>query len=76
MITVLFALGTWQWLDKTVLDYTNWGANEPDADYGEMVSSDGTWRSGKRWHDRAYICKTPKGRCFSLNHFTVKWLEM
>uniref|UniRef100_H2T6P4 Mannose receptor, C type 1b n=1 Tax=Takifugu rubripes TaxID=31033 RepID=H2T6P4_TAKRU len=52
--------GTWQWLDKTVLDYTNWGANEPDADYGEMVSSDGTWRSGKRWHDRAYICKTPK----------------
>uniref|UniRef100_A0A674MUZ2 Mannose receptor, C type 1b n=1 Tax=Takifugu rubripes TaxID=31033 RepID=A0A674MUZ2_TAKRU len=68
--------GTWQWLDKTVLDYTNWGANEPDADYGEMVSSDGTWRSGKRWHDRAYICKTPKGRCFPLNHFTVKWLEI
>ncbi|KAM9349608.1 macrophage mannose receptor 1b [Symphorus nematophorus] len=53
-------LGTWQWLDKTVLDYTNWAPEEPEYDYGEISSSDGTWSSGRRWHDRGYICKTPK----------------
>ncbi|XP_017266596.1 macrophage mannose receptor 1-like [Kryptolebias marmoratus] len=52
--------GTWLWLDKTVLDYTNWGPDEPDSDYGAIVSVDGTWNSGRRWHDRSYICKTPK----------------
>lgn len=72
----LFALGIWQWLDKTVLSYTNWGEDEPEADYAEIASFDGTWSSGKRWHDRAYICKTPKGRCFPLNHFTIKSFKM
>ncbi|KAM3850433.1 macrophage mannose receptor 1-like [Diretmus argenteus] len=53
--------GKWLWLDKTVMDYTNWGEDEPDSDtYGQIVSSDGTWRTGRRWHDRAYICKTHK----------------
>uniref|UniRef100_A0A8C6TG71 Mannose receptor, C type 1b n=1 Tax=Neogobius melanostomus TaxID=47308 RepID=A0A8C6TG71_9GOBI len=58
---VFFALGTWQWLDKTLMDYTNWGEEEPRSDYGEVRSSDGTWSTGRKWHDRAYICKTPKG---------------
>uniref|UniRef100_UPI003AAC2783 macrophage mannose receptor 1-like n=1 Tax=Centroberyx gerrardi TaxID=166262 RepID=UPI003AAC2783 len=52
--------GKWLWLDKTIMDYTNWGPDEPDDDgYGEILS-DGTWRTGRHWHDRAYICKTPK----------------
>uniref|UniRef100_A0A8C4NYA1 Mannose receptor, C type 1b n=1 Tax=Dicentrarchus labrax TaxID=13489 RepID=A0A8C4NYA1_DICLA len=58
--------GTWQWLDRTVLDYTNWDTDVPEYDYGEIGTLDGMWRSGRGWHDRAYICKTPKG---SLN----KW---
>uniref|UniRef100_A0A7N5ZZC2 Mannose receptor, C type 1b n=1 Tax=Anabas testudineus TaxID=64144 RepID=A0A7N5ZZC2_ANATE len=52
--------GTWNWLDKTVMDYTNWAPDEPDSDYGEIGAMDGLWRSGHRWHDRAYICETPK----------------
>ncbi|XP_069548457.1 macrophage mannose receptor 1-like [Brachyistius frenatus] len=52
--------GTWMWLDKTVMDYANWAPDEPDSDYGAIRSSDGGWSSGHRWHDRPYICKTPK----------------
>ncbi|XP_068593729.1 macrophage mannose receptor 1b [Cebidichthys violaceus] len=52
--------GNWKWLDKTVLDYTNWAGDEPDNDYAQIETSDGTWKTGRRWHDRAYICKTPK----------------
>ncbi|MED6232568.1 hypothetical protein ATANTOWER_032477 [Ataeniobius toweri] len=52
--------GLWAWLDKTVLDYTNWGQDEPDSDFGAIRTTDGTWSSGRRWHDRSYICKTPK----------------
>uniref|UniRef100_A0A665X444 Macrophage mannose receptor 1-like n=1 Tax=Echeneis naucrates TaxID=173247 RepID=A0A665X444_ECHNA len=51
--------GTWLWLDKTVVDYTNWSEDEPYSDFGTL-SVDGTWRTGHRWHDKAYICKTPK----------------
>lgn len=56
------SIGTWNWLDKTVMDYANWAPDEPDSDYGEIGTSDGLWRSGRRWHDRAYICETPKGK--------------
>ncbi|KAK9518661.1 hypothetical protein VZT92_022845, partial [Zoarces viviparus] len=52
--------GDWKWLDKTVLDYINWAEDEPDNDYGQIETADGIWRTGRRWHDRAYICKTPK----------------
>nr|XP_046265197.1 macrophage mannose receptor 1-like [Scatophagus argus] len=52
--------GTWKWLDKTVMDYINWAPDETEYDYGEVSTSDGFWKSGRRWHDRAYICKTPK----------------
>lgn len=47
-----------------MLDYSNWADDEPEANYGEIDSSDGTWKSGQRWHDRAYICKTSKGKIF------------
>lgn len=53
--------GTWSWLDKTVMDYSNWNAEEPRSDYGQIESADGLWNTGRRWHDRAYICKAPKG---------------
>lgn len=52
--------GTWSWLDKTVMDYSNWNAEEPRSDYGQIESADGLWNTGRRWHDRAYICKAPK----------------
>ncbi|XP_056277836.1 macrophage mannose receptor 1b isoform X2 [Pseudoliparis swirei] len=52
--------GDWKWLDTTVMDYNNWAESEPDDDYAEVETSLGTWRTGRRWHDKAYICKTPK----------------
>ncbi|KAM3850436.1 macrophage mannose receptor 1-like [Diretmus argenteus] len=56
--------GKWLWLDKTVMDYTNWSEDEPNEvvynTYGEMLSLDGTWRAGHKWYRRAYVCKTPK----------------
>uniref|UniRef100_A0A3B4UJN7 Mannose receptor, C type 1b n=1 Tax=Seriola dumerili TaxID=41447 RepID=A0A3B4UJN7_SERDU len=52
--------GTWMWLDKTVMDYTNWAEDEPDSEFGAISTSDGIWKTGRRWHDRPYICKTPK----------------
>ena len=61
------APGTWKWLDNTVLDYTNWGPEGPDSDYGEIGTADGTWSSGRRWHDRAYICETPKGKIIHVD---------
>ncbi|XP_039998644.1 macrophage mannose receptor 1-like [Xiphias gladius] len=53
--------GLWRWLDKTVMDYSNWDMDQPDDNnYGSFRVSDGRWRTGSRWHDRGYICKTPK----------------
>ncbi|XP_068197546.1 macrophage mannose receptor 1-like isoform X2 [Antennarius striatus] len=52
--------GTWKWLDQTVLDYTNWAPDEDNDDFAEISTMDGMWKTGRRWHDRAYICKTPK----------------
>ncbi|XP_026229722.1 macrophage mannose receptor 1-like isoform X2 [Anabas testudineus] len=53
--------GLWQWLDKTVMGYNNWDADQRySSDYGAIRVSDGTWKTGHRWQDSAYICKTPK----------------
>ncbi|KAM6919233.1 macrophage mannose receptor 1-like [Xenentodon cancila] len=52
--------GTWLWLDKTVVDYVNWDLDEPESDYAAITTMSGAWNSGRRWHDRSYICKTPK----------------
>ncbi|XP_076004152.1 macrophage mannose receptor 1b isoform X2 [Genypterus blacodes] len=60
--------GNWKWLDKTIMDYTNWGGDESDDDsYGAIASLDGKWRTGGRWHDKAYICKTPKAARLDLS---------
>ncbi|KAL0967022.1 hypothetical protein UPYG_G00303560 [Umbra pygmaea] len=56
--------GQWQWLDETVLDFTNWGPEEPQNSsrsiYAKLQTSDGTWSSGNTWSHRSYICKKLK----------------
>ncbi|KAJ3595076.1 hypothetical protein NHX12_004381 [Muraenolepis orangiensis] len=54
--------GNWLWLDKTVVDYTNWKEDQPDDSnsFAKIQAENGEWTTGRRWHDRAYICKTPK----------------
>ncbi|KAM9323118.1 LOW QUALITY PROTEIN: macrophage mannose receptor 1-like [Pholidichthys leucotaenia] len=52
--------GTWLWLDQSTVDFTYWDPDEPDAQYGSVRTSDGVWTSGRGWHDKPYICKTPK----------------
>uniref|UniRef100_A0AAQ4RAS3 Mannose receptor, C type 1b n=1 Tax=Gasterosteus aculeatus aculeatus TaxID=481459 RepID=A0AAQ4RAS3_GASAC len=52
----------WKWLDKTVMEYINWAEDEPENDFGSIGSSDGLWRTGSRWHDKAYVCKAAKGK--------------
>ncbi|XP_070700691.1 macrophage mannose receptor 1-like [Pempheris klunzingeri] len=53
--------GEWLWLDRTVMDYTNWADSQPvDHSHGEISTSDGTWRTGNQHYSRSYICKTPK----------------
>uniref|UniRef100_A0A3Q1GW30 Mannose receptor, C type 1b n=1 Tax=Acanthochromis polyacanthus TaxID=80966 RepID=A0A3Q1GW30_9TELE len=51
----------WLWLDRTVMDYTKWGEGQPsDNSFGEISTSDGTWKAGEDYYHRPYICKTPK----------------
>ncbi|XP_042352883.1 macrophage mannose receptor 1-like [Plectropomus leopardus] len=53
--------GMWQWLDRTVMDFSNWGPYQPDSGtFGAIRISDGTWITGHKWYDRPYICKAPK----------------
>ncbi|XP_067462383.1 macrophage mannose receptor 1-like [Thunnus thynnus] len=53
--------GEWLWLDKTIMDYTNWGEGEPgDQSYGRISTSDGTWKQSSSRFPKPYICKTPK----------------
>ncbi|KAM6948653.1 macrophage mannose receptor 1b [Aplochiton taeniatus] len=52
--------GQWLWLDKTVMDFTNWDVDQPPESFGGIRSSDGTWAAFSNWIGRAYICKTPK----------------
>uniref|UniRef100_A0A3Q0R9F3 Mannose receptor, C type 1b n=1 Tax=Amphilophus citrinellus TaxID=61819 RepID=A0A3Q0R9F3_AMPCI len=54
----------WLWLDKTVMDYTNWGEGQPvtgiRSHRGEINTLDGTWKASRFWNIRPYICKTHK----------------
>ncbi|XP_039672406.1 macrophage mannose receptor 1-like [Perca fluviatilis] len=53
--------GEWLWLDKTVMDYTNWAEGQPgDRSYGGISTSTGKWSAGHRQYSRPYICKTAK----------------
>uniref|UniRef100_A0AAQ5XYV6 Mannose receptor, C type 1b n=1 Tax=Amphiprion ocellaris TaxID=80972 RepID=A0AAQ5XYV6_AMPOC len=51
----------WLWLDRTVMDYTKWGEGQPSySTFGEISTSDGTWKAGNDYYYRPYICKTAK----------------
>ncbi|XP_078029223.1 macrophage mannose receptor 1-like [Epinephelus lanceolatus] len=53
--------GEWLWLDRTVMDYTNWAEEEPGyRSHGGLSTLDGTWSTGTENYRRPYICKTPK----------------
>ncbi|KAF3858068.1 hypothetical protein F7725_011269 [Dissostichus mawsoni] len=53
--------GMWQWLDRSVVDYSNWRMDQPgDHTYGAIRVGDGRWITGNQWYDRGYICKTAK----------------
>ncbi|XP_013873795.1 macrophage mannose receptor 1 isoform X2 [Austrofundulus limnaeus] len=59
--------GVWQWLDKTVLDYTNWHSDDIESlSFGRsshrcrISTSDGKWIKDRGWMERPYICKTAK----------------
>uniref|UniRef100_A0A3P9IWG7 Mannose receptor, C type 1b n=1 Tax=Oryzias latipes TaxID=8090 RepID=A0A3P9IWG7_ORYLA len=61
--------GTWQWLDRTVMDYTNWDSHQPGmATYAEIATSDGMWKTGRPWNKRPYICKTAKNDAVPQPH--------
>lgn len=74
---IYLSAGEWLWLDKTVMDYTKWGQDEPnDHTHGVISTSDGTWKTERwSWYSRPYICKAAKGKYIlsglSLNHNTV-----
>ena len=57
------------WLDKTVMDYTNWGyRSSQNMDFGAIQTEDGKWSLDK-WDVKPYICKTQKGK---INLFCEK----
>ncbi|XP_035526281.1 macrophage mannose receptor 1-like [Morone saxatilis] len=53
--------GEWLWVDRTVMDYTNWGEGQPNKHIHAVISTlNGTWKGDHERNKRAYICKTPK----------------
>ncbi|XP_026005210.1 macrophage mannose receptor 1-like [Astatotilapia calliptera] len=54
--------GLWKWLDKTAIDFINWGPNEPGGfgTYGAIASLDGSWTTGRVYSSKGFICKAPK----------------
>ena len=51
----------WLWLDRTAMDYTNWGLGETyGSRYGAIGARDGKWAAATE-RRRGYICKIPKG---------------
>uniref|UniRef100_A0A674PA83 Mannose receptor, C type 1b n=1 Tax=Takifugu rubripes TaxID=31033 RepID=A0A674PA83_TAKRU len=53
--------GTWKWLDASVMDYANWGKDQPfDHIHGEISTSDGMWLTAEMQSYRPYICKKQK----------------
>ncbi|XP_038573591.1 macrophage mannose receptor 1-like [Micropterus salmoides] len=53
--------GMWMWLDKTAMDYTNWGEGQYSSNsYGAIQIADGRWTTFRSRYDRPYICKTSK----------------
>uniref|UniRef100_A0AAY4A3Z7 Macrophage mannose receptor 1 n=1 Tax=Denticeps clupeoides TaxID=299321 RepID=A0AAY4A3Z7_9TELE len=60
----------WNWLDGSVLDYTNWGPGEPVfSSYGHIFTSNGMWGTSREYSRKPFICKTRKG---TFTYFTDK----
>uniref|UniRef100_A0AAY4A2F4 Mannose receptor, C type 1b n=1 Tax=Denticeps clupeoides TaxID=299321 RepID=A0AAY4A2F4_9TELE len=58
----------WNWLDGSVLDYTNWGPGEPVfSSYGHIFTSNGMWGTSREYSRKPFICKTRKG---TFTYFT------
>lgn len=61
MLNLYLFPGKWLWLDKSVMDYTNWAKGAPrGSSYGEIRAEDGTWDAGRGWYRKGCICKTLK----------------
>lgn len=55
--------GDWKWFDGSVMDYANWGNDQPlEHSHVEISVSDGTWLTAKTEVYRPYICKKRKGK--------------
>lgn len=52
-----------RWLDRTPVDYTNWGRGYPIGNgVGAIKVEDGLWTTEYLHLNKAYICKTPKSK--------------
>ncbi|XP_046884147.1 macrophage mannose receptor 1b [Hypomesus transpacificus] len=51
--------GKWLWIDKSVMDYTNWDEDSTDNEYGQ-ISASGLWSTEHRWATAGHICKKAK----------------
>ena len=57
---------SFQWIDGTKFDYTNWDGGQPNDSGEKCIVSTHIWGAGKgKWHDcscgykLAYVCKKP-----------------
>uniref|UniRef100_A0A8C7Y9T5 Mannose receptor, C type 1a n=1 Tax=Oryzias sinensis TaxID=183150 RepID=A0A8C7Y9T5_9TELE len=51
----------WMWIDKSVVDYTNWKSGMPKSESCVDIHSDsGQWSTTSCNRYKSYICKTPK----------------
>ena len=57
-----------KWSDSSNVEYTNWGANQPDDWFSREdcvhVRKNGRWNDLKCDSSLGYICKKPKGMHF------------
>uniref|UniRef100_A0A914QEU1 C-type lectin domain-containing protein n=1 Tax=Panagrolaimus davidi TaxID=227884 RepID=A0A914QEU1_9BILA len=59
-LTDLIASKNWTWMDKSILDFTNWASGEPKNTTGNncavLTLADGLWRTEDCFISKPYIC--------------------
>ena len=65
--------GSFQWSDKSLVDYTHWAARRPSAGFGNstcvQVGSDGRWMDVDcKSTTQAFMCKINQGRYVVFTH--------